>query len=1169
MAICDLSSTLRVTTLSVLSAAIIGCGGGASTDTKLDVVNPSEPVSDWQLVWSDEFDGTSINLNNWTHEVNCQGGGNNEQQCYTDSEENSFVADGMLNIVALPAEEGAPLPYTSARLITQNKADFKYGRFEMRAKLPAGQGAWPAFWMMPTDSVYGGWPRSGEIDIVEAVNLTAARNDGTPESYVHGTLHYGQEWPNNDSSGRAYLPTTNPSDDFHTYAVEWQEGEIRWYMDDHLYATQRQSEVLYNSNGDAAGLTHRGWYAEYYDQGTGELQTYYDSAPFDQEFFMILNFAVGGDWPENVNELGIDADAFAGGNSYIIDYVRVYECAINPDTGKGCETVRQGYDDTDDALVLGAAPIPSPPSTGVAENLTIFDDELNPNWPMWDCCGGSTPILVEDEDTSRGMVAEFYVGESPTVNGFISREIFITDPEGQAAPFDATPILASGTVSFDLKLVSAPLDSTASWLFKIESNEASTAVELPITASVEGVSPTVGEWQTYTFTLQSLADAGLDVSAIDVIMVFPAWGVGNGATYRLDQVTISGDVAVPSELVMFADAENPDWPMWDCCAGSTPTVETDDDEHGAVAQFSIGATPTVMGFITRGANGGSDSPFDASGILNSGVVQFELKVVTAPNDGSADWKFKIESDGAATAVELDLTDSVEGLAPVTGEWQTYTYRLADLASAGLDVSFIDVVMIFPAWGAGDGAVYRVDNAKIYATEDDSGDDSDGGADGGADEGDSDTMGFAIGEEQLVNGSFDDGIDSWTAGTIVTEDNNNVYFAEVSSAGDAWSVNLSQAMTLEPNRNYVLSFRARASQERSIIAGLGLNHDPWTAVTENVALTTEWQTFSYQLTTMDPDGNGFGDDNSRVLFDMGAEVGDVYLDDVSVVFDSELLVNRSFDIGASGWSSGEVAVEGDNNYYAAEVSAAGNPWDVNLSQVISLTPNSDYILVFSARASQSRAIIAGIGLNHDPWNASTETVELNTDWQTFELPLTTVDDNNIAFGDDDSRVLFDLGAEVGDVHIDNVSLVQDSSEIISNGGFDEDIEHWNAGTVVEQDGNYFYQAEVTVAGNPWDVNLSQVLTLIPDTDYVLIFRAKSDVERSVLAGIGFNHDPWTAVTDTANLTTEWQTFTYPLKTTDENGNGFGDDDSRVLFDMGAEVGTVSIDDVSLQLADPAE
>ena len=698
--------------------SLIGCGGSAETKTNPQAIDPSQPVRDWKLVWNDEFDGSAINNRNWTHEVNCQGGGNNEKQCYTDSAENSFVADGLLNIVALPAEEGAEKPYTSARMNTRYKADFKYGRIEISAKLPSGQGSWPAFWMMPTDEVYGGWPKSGEIDILEAVNLKTADDEGNVENKVYGTLHYGREWPDNSSSGKSYtLPNNvNPADGFHTYAIEWQEGEIRWYVDNYLYATQRKSEVRYNSKDEAVGLSHKGWFAEYYDIVTGELTTYWGNEPFDQQFYLILNFAVGGDWPENVNNLGIDASAFENGQSFQVDYVRVYECQQNPDTGKGCETIRAGYDSLEDALVEGEAPIPSPPSTGLAQNLTIFAGSLLPNWPAWDCCGGSTPAVVNDAE--KGDVVEFVVGASPTVNGFISRDEFITDPAGQGTPFDASPLIDNGSVTFDLKVVTAPNNADAAWLFKIESAGSATAVELPLNQSSEGVDPVVGEWQTYTFPLQMLADEGLDVSAIDVVMFFPAWGSGEGAVYHVTNVTIADPNIRSPQVVLFEDEENTSWPMWDCCGGSTPQVVTDEDAaHGAVAEFSIGASPTVMGFISRAEfitdPDASPDPFDGTAILSNGVIQFDMKVASMPLDANATWLFKVESDNNASAVELPLTDSVEGVAPVAGQWQTYTFNLSDLADAGLDVSAIDVVMIFPAWGSGEGAVYRVDNAKIY------------------------------------------------------------------------------------------------------------------------------------------------------------------------------------------------------------------------------------------------------------------------------------------------------------------------------------------------------------------------------------------------------------------------------------------------------------------------
>ena len=701
--------TTHITRLlaAISLVTLAGCGGDSATKSNFENVDASEPVSDWQMVWSDEFEGSAIDTNKWNYELNCDGGGNNEKQCYTDSEQNAFIADGVLNIVALPAEEGAEKPYTSARLNTRYNADFTYGRFEVRAKLPSGQGSWPAFWMLPTDEVYGTWPRSGEIDVLESVNLKTPDEDGGIESSIHGTLHYGRAWPDNSYTGQEYKfpEDTNPADDFHTYAVEWQEGEIRWYVDGYLYATQRQSEVRTNASGEAVGLKHRGWFAEYFEQGSGELTTHWDSAPFDKDFHLLLNLAVGGDWPENVNDLGVDASAFENGQTFAIDYVRVYQCASNPNTGKGCETIRPGYNSLDDALLEGDAPVPI---AGGVTPLTIFGDSFNINWPAWDCCGGSTPAIVVDEQ--QGNTVEFSVGENPTVNGFISRAANITDEAGLASPFDATPLLAQGYFQFKMKVTSAPADANSTWVVKLESaGDAPTAAELPINQSVEGIAPVVGQWQTYTFKLTDLVAANLDISAIDVVMIFPAWGTGNGAVYRVDDVKITQDFP---ELNVFTDTQNLDWPMWDCCSGSTPVEAMDDEEHGITAEFTINDTPTVMGFNSRTSVGGSGEAFDASAIITVGQITFDMKVTSMPSTPDAPWFFKVESNEGDSAVELALTESVEGIAPALNEWQTYTYTLSDLSAAGLDVSAIDVLMIFPNWGQGAGAVYRVDNVKI-------------------------------------------------------------------------------------------------------------------------------------------------------------------------------------------------------------------------------------------------------------------------------------------------------------------------------------------------------------------------------------------------------------------------------------------------------------------------
>jgi hypothetical protein len=164
-----------------------------------------------------------------------------------------------------------------------------------------------------------------------------------------------------------------------------------------------------------------------------------------------------------------------------------------------------------------------------------------------------------------------------------------------------------------------------------------------------------------------------------------------------------------TSVTIFADAAREGWSIWDCCGGSTPTVEDDDDTHGKTAQFSIGGAPTVMGFLA------ADNVYqDVTPLMPDGVLRFEMKVVTPPSDSSAVWKFKIESFNASAAVELDLAASNEGKTPVPGQWQTYTFPLKSLSDKGLDVSAIDVIMVFPAWGTGNGAVYRIDNVKFAA-----------------------------------------------------------------------------------------------------------------------------------------------------------------------------------------------------------------------------------------------------------------------------------------------------------------------------------------------------------------------------------------------------------------------------------------------------------------------
>lgn len=233
----------------------------------------------WNLVWHDEFDGDSIDDANWTYDLGGHGWGNGESQYYTDRPENARLEDGML-VIEARQERYMGSYYTSARLKSQGLQEFQYGRIEARLKVPAGRGLWPAFWMLGSNFEEVGWPDCGEIDIMEYI--------GREPDLILGTMH-GPGY-----SGALGLSHWNRqdydiADDFHTYAVEWDEDQITWYYDGEEYGTYARSDV-----------GEREWV-------------------FDQPFFIILNLAIGGTLPGPV---GLDTIFPA---QYFVDYLRVFQ----------------------------------------------------------------------------------------------------------------------------------------------------------------------------------------------------------------------------------------------------------------------------------------------------------------------------------------------------------------------------------------------------------------------------------------------------------------------------------------------------------------------------------------------------------------------------------------------------------------------------------------------------------------------------------------------------------------------------------------------------------------------------------------------------------------------------------------------------------------------------
>ncbi len=308
--------------------------------------------ADYTLVWEDQFFGNELNRNDWNVELHEPGWVNEEWQAYVDSEDNIYVEDGNLVIQPLKIDNGdGTYSYTSGRVNTQNKHDFKYGRYEAKVKVPSGMGYLPAFWMMPTDeSYYGQWPKCGEIDIMEVM--------GQSTDTLHGTIHYGD--PHGQKQG-TYVIEEGPdfAEDYHVYAVDWEPGKITWYVDG----------VKFHEATD--------WYTK--REGFDETAF---PAPFDQPFYMILNVAVGGSWvgyPDETTEFGDNAQM-------VVDYVRVYQKDASY------------YEELENTVIKPAAQ--EVPDSEIGENLLKNGDfsEGTENWSFLTANGGAGSMAVTEAE---------------------------------------------------------------------------------------------------------------------------------------------------------------------------------------------------------------------------------------------------------------------------------------------------------------------------------------------------------------------------------------------------------------------------------------------------------------------------------------------------------------------------------------------------------------------------------------------------------------------------------------------------------------------------------------------------------------------------------------------------------------------------------------------------
>lgn len=689
----------------------------ASSSSEVSSSSSSTSSSPWTLVWSDEFDGNEIDSEKWEHEVNCWGGGNEEKQCYTSQAKNSYVQDGSLKIVAIreaapfcgpsknqddpgydPNDTSKCLPYTSARLRTKNKADWTYGRMEIRAKMPFGKALWPAIWMLPTDYEYGGWPHSGEIDIFEA--FSPGTTDFGALNEVAGTLHYGFSWPWNqytgkDSPGASFIPEENIWDEFHTYAVEWEEEEIRWYVDGHHYGTQ----------------TSDGWFSYYWGGQQLGYQNSVGAQPFDKDFHMLLNVAVGSSF---LGEPAVDA-VFP--QTMEVEFVRVYQCSVDPETGKGCGTV-----DPDISPVAGHTP---PPTTrdevylyqGGAKSL-IF--ELNGN----DVTNTLVPGLY---DNNTGAVIS-----NPAFNAGTDGVVWDIDFNGAGNVFLSTANMSNvngvdsgfdfgdgtygrakniGEFKFDMKVLEA--DPNTKFRIKLDSGWPKVSYHVIET-------PTTGEWTEVAVRFYTLRDndgqGSVDYSKVMNPFVIEPFD-GN-AHIQLNNIRIAcledagGGCGIKPVLKasgltetfnVFTNTIDALWDTglakWDNNTNSIQAsiVDSGDVDHGQVINIAYGATSGIA-YIQ------SSTPKNASAFAASGYIEFDVKVT---NYGAAD-ELLLRVDCGHPCVSNNIPLGKVG----NGVWQKVTVNVSTFNVGNFDLTKVNTpFVIFPTWDKQNGVTLQVDNIR--------------------------------------------------------------------------------------------------------------------------------------------------------------------------------------------------------------------------------------------------------------------------------------------------------------------------------------------------------------------------------------------------------------------------------------------------------------------------
>ncbi|MHA6485186.1 carbohydrate binding domain-containing protein [Paenibacillus sp. strain BS8-2] len=923
------------------------------------------PAKTWKLVWNDEFDrsgdhldSNGIDLDKWGYQLGTgsqyglDGWGNLEEQYYL--KDNLYVDpdSGMLKITA-KKESHEGKPYTSGRIYTEPTFSQTYGKFEAKMKLPVGDGIWPAFWMMPKDSKYGGWAASGELDIMEA--------RGRLPQEVGGTIHYGRSAPNNKATGDEYhFPEGEDITGFHTYGVEWEPGEIRWYVDGELYQTL--------NNWDS-------W-------GTGLPAKYAYPAPFDEPFCMIMNLAIGGNYDGGRKPADSDLPA-----EMIVDYVRVYEpdgwsYSIPNEPVFHEEPYPEGYKTPIDGNFVYDTSFTQPIKEVASSGVTLNEDYWN--FVHVDTFGGDGEIAIENIGGVPFAKSEITNGGSQNYSVQLIQNVSLGKGRWYKLTFDA--------LTSDNRFISAKFGGGESRGWATYSDNQS--FSLSDTA------------QSYEMVFQMTANSD-NLARLEFnlgLSTKPVW-IGN---VRLEETEASDPYKENDPKTPLADGNHVYNGTFDLGRTDRLTYWSFEAVNGASAQAMVDSSDRDLSVaITDGGEAG-DIVLRQNGIELVEGNDYRL-TFRAATDEVRTISLQLKAAGSEVYAEEQIEIS-------PGEISEYTvdFRMNGATNRQGILAFL--------LGGSSGSI-TLDDIKLVSLTND----------------------LPL-ENQFVlkNGDFSNGklfwsehvqgrYDNWDHATAFTVQDGAMKVFVSSTGNNAWDVMLMQNdFQLKTAQTYIVTVDARSSVDRE--TELVIDSGSTRLLSERVALTSDWQTFAYELPVTADVTASF----KMLLGELenAAAIGshDVFVDNVKVEVKGAreaafLAVNGSFDDGLTGWIAhvqgvydgpSEATIAGDHGALTASITHAGDmAWHVQaLQSAVELKRNQTYIVSFDARSTLPRSIEV-IAENASYTRFLNEVVKLEDFTQSYAYEFT--------MGADEATSLKFLLGKVGDldvtsdhhIYIDNV------------------------------------------------------------------------------------------------------------------------------------------------------